>query len=271
MKKRIPILAVLLLAVTLAHAEVLKEFPPHWGKPPEIQLRDYVKWPDGYGHGSSTVAKWIEKNIAKDKEGAAAATPVAPATTPLYANDFEKAEAGQLPDDFMALEGEFVVKSDGTNKFLELPGAPLDSFAVLFGPATNANVSVAARICGTSRGRLHPVFGVGACGVVGYRLQVSPAKGALELYKDTELKASVPYEWKSGVWTRLRLQVVEVKGGEWIVQCKAWADGSAEPSAWRIEFQSAEKPPTGRSSVTGSPFSGKPIQFDDVAVERAAQ
>ena len=53
---------------------------------------------------------------------------------PLYENNFESAEVGKVPDDFLVLDGGFAVKSDGTNKFLELPGAPLDSFGVLFGP-----------------------------------------------------------------------------------------------------------------------------------------
>lgn len=39
-----------------------KAFPRSWGKPPEIQTKDYVPLPDGYGYGSSTLYHWIEKN-----------------------------------------------------------------------------------------------------------------------------------------------------------------------------------------------------------------
>ena len=42
-------------------------FPYHWGQPPEIQTKDYVELPAGYGHGSSTLKHWIELNIEKDK------------------------------------------------------------------------------------------------------------------------------------------------------------------------------------------------------------
>src|SRR5258706_14112379 len=48
----------------------------------------------------------------------------------LYQNDFEKAEVGQVPSDFLVLDGGFVVKEENGNKLLELPGTPLDSFAV---------------------------------------------------------------------------------------------------------------------------------------------
>src|SRR5438034_277111 len=60
----------------------------------------------------------------------------------LYENNFEKEEPGKVPADFMVLDGGFVVKEDAGNKFLELPGSPLDSFAVQFGPTESSNVCV---------------------------------------------------------------------------------------------------------------------------------
>ena len=59
-----------------ADAEVLPEvvvtntrlYPKHWGDPPKIQTKDYRKLPEPYGHGSSTLYKWIEKNQKADKE-----------------------------------------------------------------------------------------------------------------------------------------------------------------------------------------------------------
>lgn len=41
-------------------------FPEHWGAPPEIQTRDYVELPGGYGHGSSTLKHWIQENLDRD-------------------------------------------------------------------------------------------------------------------------------------------------------------------------------------------------------------
>src|ERR1051325_5381156 len=144
---------------------------------------------------------------------------------PLFQNDFEKAEVGKLPDGLEFAVGEFAVKSDGTNKVLELPGAPLDSFSVQFGPVENADVAVGARIFGTAKGRRAPTFGVGLGGVGGFKLQVSPGKKALELLKDQDLKASKEFEWKPGTWTVLRLQVRKIKDGEWKIEGKAWARG----------------------------------------------
>ncbi|NNM29791.1 MAG: DUF5060 domain-containing protein, partial [Akkermansiaceae bacterium] len=37
-----------------------------WGEPPAVQTTDHVALPGGYGHGSSTLKAWIQKNLAAD-------------------------------------------------------------------------------------------------------------------------------------------------------------------------------------------------------------
>lgn len=192
----------------------------------------------------------------------------ADAPMPLYENSFEQAEVGAVPNDLMVLGGEFVVKREGTNQFLELPGAPLDSFAVQFGPAAKSDLAVSARIFGTNKGRRSPGFGVGLGGVSGWKLQLSPAKEALELLKDQELKATVKRTWTPGTWTQLKLQIHQVKEGEWQVTGKAWPQGSSEPNQPDLALVTTLEPPQGKASILGSPFSGTPIWFDDLRVEK---
>jgi hypothetical protein len=184
----------------------------------------------------------------------------------LYKNDFEKAAVGQVPPDFLVLDGAFAVKEEDGNKFLELPGAPVDNFSVQFGPPETGNVAILARIRSTVKGRRYSAFGVGLNGVAGYKLQLSPAKKMLELYKDQEIKATQPYDWKSGLWTQFRFQVRKIKDGEWKVEGKIWIEGTPEPKEWMITANDAEAPPSGKASVFGSPISGTPIQFDDLIV-----
>ena len=45
---------------------VKKEFPRHWGKPPEAQTKDWTELPGDFGNGSSTLASWIKENLKKD-------------------------------------------------------------------------------------------------------------------------------------------------------------------------------------------------------------
>ena len=269
MKKHLLILAGVVFTAGFLIAETIKEFPAHWGQPPANQRRDYVELPAGYGHGSSSLAKWITENLAIDKLGTGG-SPTPPAK-PLYENNFENAETGKLPGDFLALNGEFVVKEESGNKFLELPGTPLDSFGVLFGPTESADWSVRARIFGTAKGRRAPTFGVGLGGVAGYKLQVSPGKKMLELLKDQDVKASVAFDWKPATWTQFRLQMIKVNDSEWKIAGKVWAEGGPEPKDWLVIFNEKEAPPAGRASVLGSPFAGTPIRFDDLRVERVVK
>jgi hypothetical protein len=185
-------------------------------------------------------------------------------STTLYVNNFETNEVGKAPAEFLVLDGGFAVKEDDGNKFLELPGAPLDSFAVQFGPAESENVALSARIRGTAKGRRFPTFGIGLNGTAGYKLQVSPGKKLLEIYRDQDAKAAVPYEWKSDQWTKLRLEVRKAKEGEWKIEGKAWVEGRPEPDQWMISVETTESPTAGKASVFGSPFAGTPIQFDDL-------
>jgi len=190
------------------------------------------------------------------------------AEKPLYQNDFETAKPGPPPEDMMVLSGDFSIKQDGTNKFLELPGAPLDTFSVQFGPAATNSVTAAATIRGVGKGRRYPTFGVGVYGVAGYRLQVSPGKNALELYKDQTLLGTVEYEWKSGEWLTMRLLAEQLTEGRWKLTGKVWLKGTPEPATALIQAEDRpEQPPSGRASVFGSPFSVTPIQFDDLLVE----
>lgn len=70
-------------------------FPKHWGKEPTVETKDYVKLPEEYGFGSSTLRAWIEENLARDatteaEEVAAAESPVVtPADSLVVAPEFK--------------------------------------------------------------------------------------------------------------------------------------------------------------------------------------
>ena len=199
------------------------------------------------------------------------ASSLAQANKPLYENNLEKTPAGPLPEEFLVLEGGFEVKEADGNKFIELPGAPLDTFGLLFGPTEKENVEVSARILGTSKGRRFPTFAIGAGGQGGCRLQLAPAKKAIEISRGELLKATVPFDWQTGKWTFLKLQVRKIKDGSWKAEGKAWTEGGKEPENWLITFEDSQQAPSGRSSVWGSPFAGTPIRFDDLRVARTLQ
>lgn len=199
--------------------------------------------------------------------GAAETAPEPAAAKVVYEKNFEKEALDSVPSDFLVMDGAFAVKEEAGNKFLELPGAPVDSFGIVFGPTDKENTAVSARIFATGKGRRFPAFSVGLGGVGGYKLQVSPAKKLIELYRGDSVKASVPYEWAAGQWVRLRLEV-KAANGSWKVEGKVWPDGAAAPATAQIALEDKEQPTSGRASIWGNPFSGTPLRFDDLAVSK---
>lgn len=193
----------------------------------------------------------------------------AAASPPLYENDFQSDEIGKPPAGMLVLGGGFAVRADGDQKFLELPGTPLEDYGVLFGPAQTNDVAVTARIFGTGKGRRYPAFGVGLGGVNGFKLRVSPGKKALELHKgDTEVQR-VPFDWQSGQWTRFHLQLRESPAGESVVEGKAWTEGTPEPAEWLILHIERTPPRPGRAALWGAPYADTPIRYDDLRLTRA--
>jgi hypothetical protein len=183
----------------------------------------------------------------------------------LFSEGFDDVAVGKLPDGFKVLAGGFVVQQEGSTKFMELPGAPLDTFGVLFGPPGKPPLTASLKVFGTKTGRKFPAFGVSLGGAGGYRLQVSAAKKMLEIFKGDEARASVPFDWTSGSWTHLRIQV-RPEGAGCVVQGKAWPSDGPEPKDWLVKYEAAEPAPTGQAGAWGNPFSGTPIRFDDLAV-----
>ena len=195
----------------------------------------------------------------------------AQAAEPLYKNNFEKTKIGEVPDDFLVLDGDFAVKQEGGNKYLELPGAPLDAFGFMFGPSARHGNEISARMFGTKKGRRYPVFGVALIGVNGYRLQVAPAKRAIELLKGSAVVAKVPFRWGGGEWLRLALRVEQTGAAEWTVSGRVWADGKKAPAKPTITHKEAKEPRNGKPSIWGSPYSGTPIRYDDIVVKKTAK
>lgn len=177
---------------------------------------------------------------------------------------FADENVGAVPEALMILKGRFRIAEDGGERFLELPGEPLDTFGAVFGPFAANGQSVRARVMGTPRGRRAPQIGVGLNGAGGFRLWLSPAKREVEISRGKRRLSSTPYAWTPGSWTRLAFSAAPRGDGAWIVRGKAWTDGEPEPEHWLVEAVDPDSPPPGRPSVWGIPYAGTPIRFDDL-------
>lgn len=190
------------------------------------------------------------------------------ASQSVFREDFSTVEPGPLPDAFLVLDGQFAIREDSGNRLVELPGAPLESYGFLFGPSEASGVEAGARIFATRSGRKFPTFGLGLNGASGYRLQVAAGKGVVELLRGEMVVASAPFAWKSGAWTRLKLSLRKTGDTTFRLEGTVWTADDTAPPMPTLTFDETKVQPGGKASAWGLPFSGTPIQFDDLTVTR---
>lgn len=193
-----------------------------------------------------------------------------PATSPAtFEQDFEKVTVGEAPDDVMVIEGNFAVVAEEGKKFLRVGIEPLAENGIILGPSMKAGGSVEAKIRAYKKRRSYPRFGIGLHGISGYRLRVVPSSGTVELLRNEEVVATEKFDWKADSWTNLKLEI-KAAGEGWSIKGWVWpvaeGDGGKQPDKASIEHSDKEAPGQGKASLWGSPYSGRPIDFDDVKV-----
>jgi len=62
------LLFALVMATVIASESGESDYPKGWGSPPMMQTMDYRPLPGGYGHGSSTLANWIQEKMSAEKK-----------------------------------------------------------------------------------------------------------------------------------------------------------------------------------------------------------
>ena len=182
--------------------------------------------------------------------------------------DFEKAELGEIGDQFMVIDGEFEVIQQEDNKVLKLPSDPLIECGLLFAKSTRSATTVEGRVYAEKRGRRSfPRFALGAHGVSGYKIRVVPAQKRVELVFQDEVIANAPFTWKSGEWCSLRLELSK-DGDTPKLQAWAWMNNNGDTKAPKDPILThtgeAGTRSQGKPSVWGTPYSGKDILFDDL-------
>ena len=186
-----------------------------------------------------------------------------------FEQDFEKVTVGEAPDDVMEIEGSFAVVEEEGKKFLRVGIEPLAENGIILGPSMKAGGSVAAKIRAFKKRRSYPRFGIGLHGISGYRLRVVPSSGTVELLRNEEVVASEKFEWQADAWTNLKLEI-KAAGDGWSIKGWVWpvAEGvnAKQPEKATIEHSDMEAPGQGKASLWGSPYSGRPIDFDEVKV-----
>jgi len=184
--------------------------------------------------------------------------------------DFTSYAVGQAPDLFI-LAGTFTVEEEeGGNQVLQIGPGELVDATVQLGDSLRSGGEILARVKGLQQRRSFPRFGVGLHGKAGFQLRIVPAARAIELLKGEEVIQTVPFTWTAGQWHLVRLRVEAIANGGWSVSGWVWPEAAQPPREAMIDYISESLTLQGKASLFGTPFSGQPIQFDDVHVTALA-
>jgi outer membrane protein assembly factor BamB len=184
-----------------------------------------------------------------------------------WAEDFEAAAAGVFPQHWTNAGMKFITREVEGRKVLvkTTEGSSLLSRARAFmGPADLHDYTVEADLLATARRRQ-----VGDAGVLAQRYSLTLFGNAQKLeltpwQPETARVASVPFEWKTDAWYRVKLRVENLPGGQVRARGKVWPAGSPEPDAWTVERTDPVGNRQGSPGIFGSALAE--IYFDNIKV-----
>ncbi|HBJ86668.1 MAG TPA: hypothetical protein DDZ88_22990 [Verrucomicrobiales bacterium] len=173
---------------------------------------------------------------------------------------------GEPPKEVFVVDGTIKIAAREGNKAIVIDPAPITDASAQLAVSAAGNASIEARVFATKRGRSTPRFGVSVHGMSGYRLLVNPAKKALEIVKNDQTLATVPFTWTTDAWLKVKLEAKKGADDAWGITGKAWAADAAEPAEALIKHEDKGLKGQGKCAIWATPFSGEPVFFDDIRI-----
>jgi len=173
---------------------------------------------------------------------------------------------GEPPKEVFVVDGTIRIAARDGNKAIVVDPAPITDASAQLAVSASGSASITAKILAIKRGRSTPRFGVSVHGMSGHRLIINPAKKTLELIRNDETLASVPYTWTSEAWVNLKLDAAKGADDTWTISGKVWAADAAEPAEPLIKHAEKALKGQGKCAIWATPFSGEPVFFDDIHV-----
>lgn len=179
---------------------------------------------------------------------------------------------GEPPKEVFVVDGTIKIAARDGNKAIVIDPNPITDASAQLAVSASGSASIEAKILAIKRGRSTPRFGISVHGMSGHRLIVNPAKKTLELIKNDQTLATVPFAWTSEVWVKVKLEAKKSADDTWLITGKAWLADAAEPAEPLIKHEEKTLKGQGKCAIWATPFSGEPVFFDDIrlSVEAAA-
>lgn len=173
---------------------------------------------------------------------------------------------GEPPKEVFVVDGSIKIGVRDGSKAIVIDPNPITDASAQLAVSASGNASIEGKILAIKRGRSTPRFGVSVHGMSGHRLIINPAKKALELIRNDQTLATVPFTWTSEEWVKLKLTATKGADGTWSITGKAWPAAAAEPAEPLIKHAEKGLKGQGKCAIWATPFSGEPVFFDDLQV-----
>lgn len=173
---------------------------------------------------------------------------------------------GEPPKEVFVVDGTIKIAAKDGNKAIVIDPNPITDASAQLAVSASGSASIEARILALKRGRSTPRFGVSVHGMSGHRLIVNPARKSLDLMKNDETLASVPFAWTSDLWVKVKLEAQKGADDAWTISGKAWPADAAEPAEPMIKHADKNLKGQGKCAIWATPFSGEPVFFDDIHI-----
>ena len=184
-----------------------------------------------------------------------------------FEENFSKSTNEVEPENLFILDGEFLVKAIEGNQLLELSGSPVGDFGFLFGPRVKEKaIELQFSFFSSKQGRRFPAIAAGIGGMRGYRFRWNASSRKILLFRDDVLLMEKIQLWESGSWWQIRFQILPLPIGKILLRLKLWQKEKEEPESWLLEHQDQFLFKGGKCVLWAFPYSGMPIQFDDLKI-----
>ncbi len=212
----------------------------------------------------------VAQDDKKKKDGEEDAPP--PDPNELFKSGFEDLEVGEIPSDWMALEGEWsIIEEEGGAKVLQMSPNPLVEAAIQFGKSVrDEGATATVRVKADRTRRTAPRFGIGLHGGNGFHFRVVGITKKIELKKGDDIMQSVDFDWRPGEWHFMEI-TVKPANTAWTVSAKIWAESDEKPEQNQLEYIATDVKLSGKVSLLATPYAGLPILFDDLTAMKLGE
>jgi plastocyanin len=201
-----------------------------------------------------------------------------------YKQDFTNVPVGAVPGGWINTQGKFLVKDLGGDHVLfkvnTNPRPPVArAYAYITGPKSTG-YTIECDIMGVMKKEKLPDAGVLANRYTLFLDGKAEENGKRTLHLVTwealpRIDVGVPFDWQSGTWYRLKLEVTAGGKGA-VIRGKAWDRSKPEPAAWSIQFDDPLPNTEGAAALYGyvpnadAEDPGAEIYYDNVTVTPTA-